>query len=271
MIRSRTLFMLDMTIFESMDPPTASSSTRFSPSTLTLFELDVTNATFIPFLIRVSDGRNTQVYCGPLIPVVTGFATPSFTPTVASTSGAWLYALQALKASTTCWGIWLGHVYRYHIVSTAMQMTMYQRLPPLHPVRQILGRQSKHTIGFDAVLLTVWSFPPPTSCGTSIEFLQLINEFAKGRPFGIDDPEAALSLYEQAMMEVEEAGHWSDVGAICRNWANALRDVGRLDDARSTYLRSARAKARARAISLSSDISCPPQSTRSQIEPLRES
>lgn len=191
MILDGTLFMLDMTIFESMDPPTASSSTRFSPSTLTLFELDAPNATFIPFLIRVSDGRNTQVYCGPLIPVVAGFAIPSFTPTVASTPGAWLYALQALKASTTCWGIWLGHVYRYHIVSTAMQMTMYQRLPPLHPVRQILGRQSKYTIGFDAVLLTVWSFPPPTSCGTSIEFLQLIDAFAAGRAFFSDDPEGS--------------------------------------------------------------------------------
>lgn len=194
MIRDRTLFMLDMTIFELMDPPTASSSPRFSPSTLTLFELDAPNATFIPFLIRVSDGRNAQVYCGPLIPVVTGFAPPSFTPTVASTPGAWLYALQALKASTTCWGIWLGHVYRYHIVSTAMQMTMYQRLPPLHPVRQILGRQSKHTIGFDAVLLTDWSFPPPTSCGTSIEFLQLIDVFAGGRTFFADDPEIALGI-----------------------------------------------------------------------------
>lgn len=200
MIRDGSLFMLDMTIFESMDPPTASSSPRFSPSTLTLFELDATRAAFIPFLIRVSDGINVQVYCGPIIPVVAGFAVPAFTPTVVTTPNAWLYALQALKASTTVWGIWLGHVYRFHIVTTAMQMTMLQRLPPLHPVRQILGRQSHYTIGFDAVLLVDWSFPPPTSCGTSIEFLQLIDAFAGGRLFFDDDPEPALARQGLAML-----------------------------------------------------------------------
>ena len=28
---------------------------------------------------------------------------------------AWLYALQAAKTSITVWGIWLGHVYHWHI------------------------------------------------------------------------------------------------------------------------------------------------------------
>ncbi|HEX9944388.1 MAG TPA: CHAT domain-containing protein [Thermoanaerobaculia bacterium] len=58
-------------------------------------------------------------------------------------------------------------------------------------------------------------------------------------------PDAALPFYEQAEAEAEEAGHWSDVGWICQNWAITLRSLGRLDDAKSTYLRSAGAKVRA--------------------------
>ena len=58
-------------------------------------------------------------------------------------------------------------------------------------------------------------------------------------------PKEALPFYEQAVAEAEEAGHWSDVGWICNNWANALGDVGRLGAAKATYLRSAEAKAKA--------------------------
>ncbi|MEA2559987.1 MAG: hypothetical protein QOH06_1491 [Acidobacteriota bacterium] len=58
-------------------------------------------------------------------------------------------------------------------------------------------------------------------------------------------PDAALPFYEQAMAEAEEAEHWSNLGWICQNWATALAMVGRLDDAKSTYLRSAEAKAKA--------------------------
>ncbi|HEY2294282.1 MAG TPA: CHAT domain-containing protein [Thermoanaerobaculia bacterium] len=58
-------------------------------------------------------------------------------------------------------------------------------------------------------------------------------------------PDAALPFYEQAAAEAEQAGAWSHVGTICQNWANALGNIGRLDDAKSTYLRSAETKVRA--------------------------
>src|SRR5262249_22648459 len=58
-------------------------------------------------------------------------------------------------------------------------------------------------------------------------------------------PDRALPLYAQAAEEAEAAAHWSDVGWICQNWANALGDVGQLDRARETYLRSAEAQRRA--------------------------
>jgi tetratricopeptide (TPR) repeat protein len=52
----------------------------------------------------------------------------------------------------------------------------------------------------------------------------------------------ALTLFEQAAEEADAAKHWADVNWICHNWANALGDVGQLDRARETYLRSADAK-----------------------------
>jgi len=57
--------------------------------------------------------------------------------------------------------------------------------------------------------------------------------------------DAALTFYEQAAAEAAAAEEWVDVGWICQNWANALRNVGQLDLARTTYERSADAKRRA--------------------------
>jgi len=58
-------------------------------------------------------------------------------------------------------------------------------------------------------------------------------------------PDAALPFYEQAAAEAEAAEEWSHVGWICQNWAIGLQDVGRLDDAKATFLRSAEAWGRA--------------------------
>jgi tetratricopeptide (TPR) repeat protein len=58
-------------------------------------------------------------------------------------------------------------------------------------------------------------------------------------------PDQALSLYAQAAEEAEAAEHWSDLAAIYGNWATALRNVGQLDPARETHLRSAEAERRA--------------------------
>jgi tetratricopeptide (TPR) repeat protein len=58
-------------------------------------------------------------------------------------------------------------------------------------------------------------------------------------------PDQALSLYAQAAEEAEAAEHWSHLGAIYGNWANAFRNVGQLDRARETRLKSAEAERRA--------------------------
>jgi len=56
----------------------------------------------------------------------------------------------------------------------------------------------------------------------------------------------SLPFYAQAAAEAESAAHWPSVAAICQNWANALGDVGDLSQAKATYLRSVKAKEKAR-------------------------
>jgi tetratricopeptide (TPR) repeat protein len=58
-------------------------------------------------------------------------------------------------------------------------------------------------------------------------------------------PDQALALYEQAATEAEAAENWAHVGWMSGNWALALRDVGQLDQAKATHLRSADAKKKA--------------------------
>jgi hypothetical protein len=103
-----------------------------------------------------------------------------------------LYALQAVKVSLTVWGIWLGHVYHLHLVTAAMQMTMFQYLRSSHPIYQLFGRQSDYLIGFDEFLLFDWAIGPPTSLTNGAEFLRLMNAYAKGRTFFADDPITTL-------------------------------------------------------------------------------
>ncbi len=182
MVAAGSLYVIDMRIFEAATVfPASVAPARFTPSTVTFLTRSVVNLrpAFTPILIRVSNGAATHHY----VPGPAGSVAAS----------TWLYALQAAKASLTCWGIWIGHVYRTHIVTAAMQMTMFQRLPLWHPVRQVLGRQSKYVIGFDVVLLIDWSFPPPTSMVTSIHYLKLTDTFATGRNFFDDDPGPTLS------------------------------------------------------------------------------
>jgi hypothetical protein len=145
---------------------------------VTLLVRDPRSKTLTPIAVVVSgyQGRGLQRYSR-----------------ASATDSAWLYALQAAKASITVYGVWLGHVYHWHLVTAAMQMTMLNTLPGDHPVRQLLAPQSKFAIAFDNVLLTLWAeIAPPTSLVTAAEFLSLSNDYAAGRSFFDDDPKATL-------------------------------------------------------------------------------
>ena len=99
----------------------------------------------------------------------------------------------AAKTSITVYGIWIGHVYHWHIVTAAMVMTMIDNLSESHPVYQILKPQSNYLIGFNNVLVLNWdAIAPPTSIISAKQFLDLINQYADGRGFFADDPLATL-------------------------------------------------------------------------------
>jgi hypothetical protein len=166
------LYQIDLTLFDKLEPPTTDNP-RFTPATLTLLIHDPNPLTFTPVLVRVSNGASSQIY----------------TTTEPST---WIYALQAVKASLTVWGIWLGHTHHWHVVTSAMQMTMYQYLQRSHPIRQVLELQSAYMIGFDEFLLIDWNIAPPTSLQSSDALIRMVDRYCAGRSFFDDDPDKSL-------------------------------------------------------------------------------
>ena len=182
------LYVIDMSIFQHVKPHRADGFDRFTPSTTTFLVQDPTSKSLTPISVRVSGHEGPSTYFVPTDP-------------------AWLYALQAAKVSITVWGIWLGHVYHWHIVTAAMQMTMYNFLTDDHPVYQLLEPQSQHLIGFDNVLMLVWKqIGPPTSLTNPRRYLRLTDRFAQGRDFFDDDPKATLARFgiEESDFTVDE-------------------------------------------------------------------
>jgi hypothetical protein len=172
------LYAIDMSRFEALQPQTVNGNPRFTPATVTLLTRNRRTKSLTPVAISVAgyQGADRNVYSRER-----------------ATDGAWLYALQAAKTSITCFGVWLGHVYHWHIVTAAMQMTMLNVLPASHPVYQLLAPQSKFAIPFDDVLLLLWSqVAPPTSLTAPNQFLALANDYAAGRSYFDDDPNRTI-------------------------------------------------------------------------------
>jgi hypothetical protein len=172
------LYEIDMTMMalepETVThPTTGSKEVRFTPGTLTVLQQDPQSKQLTPLLIQVSPkGGPTKTYRS------------------VDTGNAWLYALQAAKTSIAVSGIWLGHVYHWHIVSAALEMTMYQALPRDHRLWSLLAPQAQSLIDFDFVLLKVaWdTIAPPTPVGGAASLLSLLVQFSENREFFDDDP-----------------------------------------------------------------------------------
>jgi Lipoxygenase len=172
------LYVIDMSRFESLQPQTVNGAPRFTPGTVTLLTRNPRTKSLTPVAILVSGYQ--------------GSGRKRFTRATA-TEGAWLYALQAAKASITLFGVWLGHVYHWHIVTAAMQMTMFNTLATDHPIYQLLAPQSKFAIPFDDALLSLWpEIAPPTSLATANDFLALADDYAAGRSYFDDDPTTTI-------------------------------------------------------------------------------
>jgi hypothetical protein len=208
------LYLIDMTLFASLPITTANGSSRFTPATMTFLKRE--GGAIVPFWIRVAgqDGATAQ----------------QFVPS----DPAWLYALQAAKTSITVWGIWIGHVWHWHIVTAAMILTMFQTLGARHIVRQLLGYQSDYLIGFDQVLLLNWSIAPPTSIASSRQFLRMLDRFATGRTFFADDPKTTLTRLGLRKEDFTKSAAWDEypvVRYLLSIWDASERYVGAVIDA----------------------------------------
>lgn len=166
------LYVIDTTILEALPSFTAPDGTvRFVPATRTLLTQDPKTKALTPVSITAwTQGVEPVTYV--------------------EKDNAWLWAIQAAKASIGVWGIWLGHVYHWHTVTAAMQMTMHNSLPANHPLWPLLRPQSQSLINFNYVFLTLVfaQISPPTPVDGYMSLLGLLDEFAKGRSFFDDDP-----------------------------------------------------------------------------------
>ena len=207
-------YVIDLRIYETLEAQQVAGAPRFTPSTVTVLAQDAVTKALTPELIRVAGGGNQ-----PKIFSRRGLTTPA----------AWLYALQAAKVSVTVYGIWLGHVYQWHIVTAAMLMTMFQTLSADNPARRLLEPQSSFLIPFDDVLLLQWSAAaPPTSIATSLQFLELIDRYAKDRRFFDDDPVnqlEQLGLTEADFTVSEPWDQFPIAGDLVAIWEAAGRYV----------------------------------------------
>jgi Lipoxygenase len=201
------LYVIDFRIYETLQAQQVGGFPRFTPSTVTVLVQDAATKALTPELIRVADGGNQ-----PKVFSRQGSTTPS----------AWVYALQAAKVSVTVYGVWIGHVYHWHIVTAAMLMTMFESLSANNPARKLLEPHSSYVIPFDDVLLLGWSsLAPPTSIATAWQFLELIDLYAKARQFFDDDPTTTLEqlgLTESDFTAQEPWDQYPIVGQLLAIW-----------------------------------------------------
>jgi len=201
------LYVIDLRIYESLQPHTVAGSPRFTPSSVVVLTQDATTKTLTPALVRVAGGDNP--------PKV-------FSRQGSTTASAWVYALLAAKVSLTVYGIWIGHVYHWHIVTAAMQMTMFDTLSGANPARRLLEPHSSYLIPFDDVLLLKWSAAaPPTSIASAWQYLELIDLYAKGRQFFDDDPTTTLEQLGLSQADFTLQKPWDQypvVGQLLEIW-----------------------------------------------------
>jgi hypothetical protein len=208
------LYVIDLRIYETLQPQQVGGLPRFTPSTVVVLTQDPATKALTPELIRVAGGGNQ-----PKLFSRQGSTTPS----------AWVYALQAAKVSMTVYGIWLGHVYHWHIVTAAMQMTMFKSLSASNPARRLLEPHSSYLIPFDDVLFLKWSAAaPPTSIASAWQYLELLDLYTEGREFFDDDPTTALQqlgLTESDFTVHEPWDQYPVVGQLLAIWNATARYV----------------------------------------------
>ena len=181
--RPANLYVIDMSRFESLQPQTVNGAPRFTPATITLLIRNPrTRQTLRPVAIIVSGNQ--------------GSGRTGCSRGRRPANGAWLYALQAAKASVTRLRrlararLSLAHRHR----GDADDDVQHAAGRPI-PIYQLLAPQSKFAIPFDDVAAGRSgrrSRPRPRSPPPE-QFLGLCNDYAAGRSYFDDDPHTTLS------------------------------------------------------------------------------
>ncbi len=96
------LYALDITILDCVASPVDNASNRYGHATFTLLRQDAQSKGLEPIAVWVS-GKNVD-------------GRPRIYTRKTASPGAWLYALQAAKASIMVCAIWLRHAYLWHVV-----------------------------------------------------------------------------------------------------------------------------------------------------------
>ncbi len=206
-------------VVDSYTPPIPGSAVRFAPGCLVLLTQDPQSKALTPVVIKLYTADASRVY--------------------PKGDDAWIYALQAAKTSITVWGIWLGHVFHWHIPTAAMQMTMYNALPPGHPLWTLLQPQSQSLIDFDFVLLQIPEMfahiSPPTPVAGPMPLLALLDRYAAGRDFFDLDPLRELAKNRIDVKDFTTAkgkdwdmyplaGHLIRIWTICHGFVKVVVD-----------------------------------------------
>ncbi len=194
LLNDRLLYAIDLRMFTSLPVSEVKGNPRFTPATLTLLAQNPNDKSLKPIVVLVMNTNNSS-------PVIYSFGVCE--------NGAWLYALMAAKTSITLYGIWLGHVYHWHIVSASLLMTLNNYVEETHPLRIFMAPQSEYIIPFNDTLLLLWErIAPPTSVSSASQFIELANNFAKGRTFLQDDPTTTLKNNGIDMADFSNKSDW---------------------------------------------------------------
>ncbi len=213
------LYIIDMTIFGEYPPKTVDGLTYFTPSTVTLLERDAAAKTLAPIAVWASEqsGVSARTYSRD-----------------SATDSAWIYALMAAKTSVMVWGIYLGHVYSWHLVPAAMLMEFLNNIPAGHPLYPLIEPQSKYVMQFDLIFaLTSEILLPFTSIANTPQFFHLIDRYAADYGFFDDDPPtrfAAQGLEEDDFSVDEPWDQYPLAGFILKNWKATAKYVNTVVD-----------------------------------------
>jgi len=214
--QAKKLYIIDLRIFNVLKPQMTNKEHEiwsYTPATFTWLKQDE-NKDLSPFAVYVEGYEDKKENIG---------TAAQFYNYAEHQQTTWIYALQAAKVSITVFGIWLGHVYPWHLVTAAMSMTLYNYVDKKSFLYQLLGQKCNYLIGFNDALYLQWgNAAPPTSINTTAQFLQVVDKYAIGRGFFDDDPITILAAHgisEEDFTDIKPWDKYPLVRDLLKIWA----------------------------------------------------